>query len=302
MERHPGGAEATLRLLELAGLEPPCRIIDLGAGSGEAVRLLRSRGFEVLGIDLAPGPDVLPGDILDPPFEPASFDAALSQCAFYLTGAPERALEQAARLLRLGGRLLYADVCAGGEAWLRRASAAAGFDIESATDDTEAWKRYYIAALWPGRETAAISLRYLKKEVNRMDAFDRILELSRSGLYCAQIMVQLALDAEGKENAELVDAVRGLCGGFAWSGGPCGVLIGGICLLTMLGRELSEEEKIKLIGEYHDWFRQRTAQYGGENCDCILQGDRNNMYVTCPGVVVDSYAKCVELLQERGLA
>ena len=100
----------------------------------------------------------------------------------------------------------------------------------------------------------------------------------------------------------MVDAVRGLCGGFAWSGGPCGVLIGGICLLTMLGREQSEEEKIKLIGEYHDWFRQRTAQYGGENCDCILQGDRNNMYVTCPGVVVDSYAKCVELLQERGLA
>lgn len=91
MERHPGGAEATLRLLELAGLEPPCRIIDLGAGSGEAVRLLRSRGFEALGIDLAPGPDVLPGDILDPPFEPASFDAALSQCAFYLTGAPEQA-------------------------------------------------------------------------------------------------------------------------------------------------------------------------------------------------------------------
>lgn len=97
MERHPGGAEATLRLLELAGLEPPCRIIDLGAGSGEAVRLLRSRGFEALGIDLAPGPDVLPGDILDPPFEPASFDAALSQCAFYLTGAPERALEPGRR-------------------------------------------------------------------------------------------------------------------------------------------------------------------------------------------------------------
>ena len=165
MERHPGGAEATLRLLELAGLEPPCRIIDLGAGSGEAVRLLRSRGFEALGIDLAPGPDVLPGDILDPPFEPTSFDAALSQCAFYLTGAPERALEQAARLLRPGGRLLYADVCAGGEAWLRRASAAAGVDIESVTDDTEAWKRYYIAALWRGEAerpaAGARNCRYL---------------------------------------------------------------------------------------------------------------------------------------------
>ena len=33
-----------------------------------------------------------------------------------------------------------------------------------------------------------------------MDAFDRILDLEREGLYCAQIMVQLALDAEGKEN------------------------------------------------------------------------------------------------------
>ena len=142
MERHPGGAESTLRLLELAGLDPPCRIIDL-----------------------APGPDVLPGDILDPPFEPTSFDAALSQCAFYLTGAPERALEQAARLLRPGGRLLYADVCAGGDAWLRRASAAAGFDIESATDDTEAWKRYYIAALWRGEAerpaAGARNCRYL---------------------------------------------------------------------------------------------------------------------------------------------
>ena len=45
-----------------------------------------------------------------------------------------------------------------------------------------------------------------------MDVFDRILELDRQGLYCAQIMVQLALDAEGKENPELITAVRGLCG------------------------------------------------------------------------------------------
>ena len=111
-----------------------------------------------------------------------------------------------------------------------------------------------------------------------MDAFDRIMELSRQGLYCAQIMVQLALDAEGRENPELVQAVRGLCGGFAWSGGPCGVLSGGVC------------------------FRERTAQYGGEDCDCILEGDRRNMFKTCPGIVMDSYAKCAELLSERGLA
>ena len=135
-----------------------------------------------------------------------------------------------------------------------------------------------------------------------MDAFDRILELSKQGLYCAQIMVQLALDAQGRENPELVQAMRGLCGGFAWSGGPCGVLIGGVSFLTMLGSELDEQGKIGLIGEYHDWFRERTAQYGGENCDCILECDRRNMFKTCPGLILDSYAKCVELLQARGLA
>ena len=68
------------------------------------------------------------------------------------------------------------------------------------------------------------------------------------------------------------------------------------------GSELDEQGKIGLIGEYHDWFRERTAQYGGENCVCILEGDRRNMFKTCPGLILDSYAKCVELLQARGLA
>ena len=154
-----------------------------------------------------------------------------------------------------------------------------------------------------------------------MDAFDRIMELSREGLYCAQIMVQLALDAEGKENPELIEAVRGLCGGFAWSGGPCGALSGGACLLSLLGRgleissrsdiacllsllgrglEISEREE--LVAEFHRWFAGRTAQFGGEDCNDITGGDRGNMFSVCPGVIIDSYEKCVELLAERGLA
>ena len=53
-----------------------------------------------------------------------------------------------------------------------------------------------------------------------MDAFDRIMELSRQGLYCAQIMVQLALDAEGRENPELVQAMMQVIrnGGFGNGG------------------------------------------------------------------------------------
>ena len=135
-----------------------------------------------------------------------------------------------------------------------------------------------------------------------MDAFDRIMELSRQGLYCAQIMVQLALDAEGKENPDLIQAGRGLCGGFAWSGGPCGALSGGVCFLSMLGRELSADERIAMIGDFHAWFRERTEQYGGENCENIERGDPQNMVTTCPGVIIDSYEKCVALLEEKGLA
>lgn len=150
MERHPGGAEATLRLIELAGIAPPCRVIDLGAGAGEAVRLLRSLGFEALGIDLAPGADVENGDILDPSYPPGSFDAALCQCSFYLTGDPERALIEAARLIRPGGCLLFSDICPGGESWLRRAAGQAGLRAETVEDITDEWKRYYIEALWRG--------------------------------------------------------------------------------------------------------------------------------------------------------
>lgn len=150
MERHPGGADAALRLVGLAGLEPPCRIIDLGAGSGESVRRLRALGFDAVGIDLAPGADVERGDILAPPFGDASFDAALSECAFFLTGNPERALREAARLLRPGGKLLFSDICPGGESWLRRAALAAGLRAETVEDITDEWKRYYIEALWRG--------------------------------------------------------------------------------------------------------------------------------------------------------
>lgn len=150
MERHPGGADAALRLVELAGLAPPCRIIDLGAGSGESVRRLRALGFDAIGIDLEPGADVECGDILAPPFGDASFDAALSECAFFLTGDLERALRETARLLRPGGALLYSDICPGGEARLRRTSEQSGFAVEALIDATDEWKRYYIEALWRG--------------------------------------------------------------------------------------------------------------------------------------------------------
>ena len=150
MPRHPGGATATQKLISAAALAPGARVIDLGAGGGEAVRYLRSLGYEAVGIDLAPGPDVERGDILAPPFGPGSFDAALSQCAFLLTGDVPGAFASAHRLLRPGGALMYSDVVPGGEAALAALAREAGFELLSAEDMTDEWREYYIAALWRG--------------------------------------------------------------------------------------------------------------------------------------------------------
>ena len=40
-----------------------------------------------------------------------------------------------------------------------------------------------------------------------MDLFDRMLELSGKGYYCAQILLILALESEGKEDPDLIRAM-----------------------------------------------------------------------------------------------
>lgn len=151
MYRHPGGEAATLKLISLAALAPGARVIDLGAGDGDGVRLLRALGYDAVGVDITPSDNVGYGDILSPPFAPGEFDAALSQCAFLLTGDVPRALSSAHTLLRRGGALMYSDVVPGGEAALRALAAEAGFVAEYVEDTTREWREYYISALWAGK-------------------------------------------------------------------------------------------------------------------------------------------------------
>ena len=64
-----------------------------------------------------------------------------------------------------------------------------------------------------------------------MELFDRMLELSGQGFYCAQILMILALESEGKEDPDLIRAMSGLNGGLGFSGRVCGALTGGCCFL-----------------------------------------------------------------------
>ena len=146
MNGHPGGKEHTLRMLELAELPRGAHVLDMGAGAGETLRLLRALGFDAVGVDLAPhGEGVEQGDFLHLSFPDGSFDAVLSQCAFFVSGDVPGALREANRLLKRGGKLLLSDVFF--EAPLPLLERA-GFSVLSAEDMTAQWREYFLEALW----------------------------------------------------------------------------------------------------------------------------------------------------------
>jgi ubiquinone/menaquinone biosynthesis C-methylase UbiE/predicted transcriptional regulator len=148
-----GLAEALIKLL------PPMTIADLGAGEGTLSQLLAQRAVKVIAVDQSEkmvqyGADLAvkhgignleyrQGDLEALPIEDGSVDLALFSQALHHAHHPERAVAEAARILRPGGRIvildlmrhtfeqareLYADVWLGfTEVELQRLLASAGF-------------------------------------------------------------------------------------------------------------------------------------------------------------------------------
>lgn len=156
MKHHPGGEAHTRHMLALAALAPGAGILDLGAGAGESVKLLRELGYRAEGIDLEPRAEwVRQGNLLCAPFPDGSFDAVLSQCAFFVSGNVAGAMKEAWRLLKPDGLMLLSDV---EFSPLSRAAEEAGFRILHDEDMTAAWKEYYIEALWRGDADCGCSI------------------------------------------------------------------------------------------------------------------------------------------------
>ena len=163
MQKHPDGLNLTTRMLTAAGLVPPLRVLDMGAGDGETVAELNALGFTAVGIDRRPAEGVTAGDMTALPFSDGSFDAVISECSFSVCGNAEGAFQEARRVLRPGGTLLLSDVyfkadaapglslpCpATEEGWRQTAS---GFRRLIWQDCSEEWLQFIVHCIWNGIE------------------------------------------------------------------------------------------------------------------------------------------------------
>ncbi len=136
------------------------------------------------------------------------------------------------------------------------------------------------------------------------DTFFDMIALKAKGFCCAQIILMLALKAQGTDNPDLVRSVGGLCYGIGASGELCGALTGGACLISLYtgkgaDEEAADDRHMLLMYELAEWFRQAAeGEYGGMRCDEILEKcpDRS----VCGRIVADTYAKCIDILTSNG--
>ena len=146
MNRHPGGEEQTLHLLKSIELKKGMKPLDLGAGEGETVRIMKAFGLNVQGVDLAPrSSEVQQGDFLDLQYAADSMDLCISQCAFFVSRDQKNALSECWRVLKKGGFLLLSDLDIGN---LSEMAEQTGFTILRQEDQTLLWREYYLEAIW----------------------------------------------------------------------------------------------------------------------------------------------------------
>lgn len=128
MSFHPGGVELTGRLAQLARLSDKSVVLDVAAGKGtSALFMAESIGCRVIGIDLSPTnveqasteamarglndqATFILGDAEQLPFEAATFDAIVCECAFCTFPDKQRAANEFERVLRPAGLVAISDL------------------------------------------------------------------------------------------------------------------------------------------------------------------------------------------------
>lgn len=123
-------------VLNIAGKGPFDRVVDLGTGTGRMLSLLAPFARSADGIDLShqmltiarakladsafDHVDLRHGDATNTPFEPNSADLVIIHQVLHFLDEPERAIQEAKRLLKSGGRLIVVDFAPHKLEYLRR--------------------------------------------------------------------------------------------------------------------------------------------------------------------------------------
>ncbi|HEY3059279.1 MAG TPA: class I SAM-dependent methyltransferase [Chloroflexota bacterium] len=104
------------RVFTETDVRPGTRLLDVGCGPGLAAQIAAQRGAHVAGLDAAeaslaiarertPGGDFRRGDLQALPWADRSFDVVTGFNAFQFADDPQRAVQEARRVLSPGGRL-----------------------------------------------------------------------------------------------------------------------------------------------------------------------------------------------------
>ncbi len=135
-------------VLEIAGTQPVQSLLDLGTGTGRMLELLAPLAERAIGVDQSPpmlnlartrleraglrNAQLRQGDIYALPVEQDSCDLVIVHQVLHYLDDPGRALREAARMLRPGGRLLVIDFAPHSHEFLREQHAhrRLGFAVE----------------------------------------------------------------------------------------------------------------------------------------------------------------------------
>lgn len=126
-------------ILDAVGSAPLRTVLDLGTGTGRMLELLAPLAGRVVGIDQSPqmlsvarvrleraglrNAQLRQGDIYAVPVEPDFYDLVVIHQVLHYLDDPSRAVREAARALRPGGRMLIVDFAPHAEESLRAAQA-----------------------------------------------------------------------------------------------------------------------------------------------------------------------------------